>query len=185
MVYELKGKEQLDKVVNDFVSQFGCTAELGTDFNYCYETERLQYSLLMSAVANETFMKFICENHPEAARITDNIFIWSLLHEIGHHETWRLWSDTEQAEFDETKELIDALSMCCEDEEEYAKYCTAYCYILDECVATAWAADYIYFHEKELREFWEKWTEELWTFCIVNDFDEGLKAFQKGDYNVS
>lgn len=177
MVYELKGKEQLDKVINGFVSQFGCTAEFGADFNYCYETGKLQYSLLMGATANETFIDFICENFPEAAEITDNIFIWSLLHEIGHHETWQLWSDTEQAEFDETKKLIDALSMCCESDEVYAKSCTAYYYILDERVATAWAANYIYFHEKELREFWRDWLEELWTFCIVNDFDEGLKAF--------
>lgn len=177
MVIRLKGEKQLNEVVNDFVSQFGCTAELGTDFNYCYETEEIHFSILMEQVANETFMKFICENFPEAARITDNIFIWSILHEVGHHETWQLWSDTEQNGFDDEKDLIEAFSAVSENSEEYAKCCTAYYYILDERVATAWAARYIYFHEKELREFWEKWTVALHDFCVLNNFDEGLKAF--------
>lgn len=172
----LKNVEQLEKVVTDFVSQFGCTAEFGSDFSYYYDLDKVQFSLLMGDVDDRTFMEFVEKNFPG---VNCNIFIWSLLHEVGHHMTKDLWTDEEQEQFDEDKDHLRNLSECEEflDEENWAGICHMYYEILDERVATAWAADYIYFHEKELKEFWRSWLEVLWDFCVANDFDEGLKAF--------
>ena len=95
--------EEVNKMMNDFVSEFGLRAELGEDFAYYPESEVVTYSFLINERADRTFKTFLCRNFPD---IEADLFLWSLLHEVGHHMTIDQWEPDEQDEFDERKERL-------------------------------------------------------------------------------
>ena len=77
---------ELTKVINNFVSQFGeYSAEVGDCFEVDLSTNIIYYSLYGNVEFEDSFADFILSLDKDIPPI--DIFLWSLLHEIGHLET--------------------------------------------------------------------------------------------------
>ena len=160
--------EELNRVVNDFTERFGLRAELGEDFAYYPESEVVTYSLLINERADRTFSTFLRENFPD---IEADLFLWSLLHEVGHHMTIDQWEDAEQDEFDEKK---DRLSLLYREEdgesgEEIDELFYDYYETPDEFEATSWAADYMRENSEEVEKFNREMKDMLMHFFFLNN----------------
>ena len=140
---EVKGLELFNKVVDKFVSKWDCSARVGTEFAYFYLTNEISWSLLVTEDADKYFQSFLNENFPD---ITADTFIWSLLHEVGHHETIDDWTPEEQEEFDAKKDFIEELYKAKQDK----KISYLYFSLPDEYAATCWAAEYIRENPEEI-----------------------------------
>ena len=92
-------------VLNDFLKPFDCVAYLGTDFCYHTATNSISIALFVTEEADRSFNDFIKTEFPE---IDASLFIWSFLHELGHHETE---DDFEDEDYDDELENY-------EDDEE-------------------------------------------------------------------
>lgn len=160
----LKGVKKINDIISELVSQFDCTCEMGLDFSYYYDSSNITWSILVSETADDSFNKFLKEEYPD---ITADIFLWSLLHEIGHHETCDMWTEEEQLHFDELKIKLEEDT----DDKDYLTSCIEYYHIPDEYEATKWAANYIIENEEYLIEFWGKLQEAIINFYVVNNIE--------------
>ena len=78
-----------------------------------------------------------------------DIFLWSLLHEVGHHETW---DDLTNEEMSLSQEMKYAISEC--ENLRPNDRDKIYFYIPDEYLATEWAAQYMRDNVQEVTKFW-------------------------------
>ena len=161
---ELKGVEEINNIINNFVSKFECTAEMGLDFSYYYATNTIEWTFFITEITDDSFIKFLEEKFPD---INCNIFIWSLLHEVGHHETIDSWTYEEQECFDKEKDRIQALF----NQTSSSEYCFQYYSLPDEMLATTWAANYIRNNKDEIRTFYEEFRSGIYRFAELNDID--------------
>lgn len=161
-INDLKGIEKVNQIIDSFVNQFGLRSEMGTDFSYYYPINKITWSFFMTEESNKSFEKFVENTFPD---INCNTFIWSLLHEIGHHETIDNWTGDEQYIFDSMKEDLEDRLL----EEKEFDICTEYYSVPDELEATTWAAEYIRDHEPELRSFWDKFQVAANEFAELNE----------------
>lgn len=65
-------------------NEFDCDVELGTDFAYWYSKSLITYTLAITDKQGESFVAFAESLFPD---IKADVFLWSFLHELGHHET--------------------------------------------------------------------------------------------------
>ena len=131
--------EPITKVLNDFLAPFECEARLGTDFAYYTDDSSITYALLVRDESEEAFQKFVEKLFPN---IHAPIFLWSILHELGHHET------EDEFEDDEWEDYMALTSMDISNEVYFE---------LDiERAATVWAGEYIQSHVDEVAELWNK-----------------------------
>lgn len=128
----------ITKIINEFLEPFECEAKVGLDFAFYSESNTITYSLVLVDRFAQSFENYCKSLFPD---VQANIFIWSLLHEVGHRETE---DDFDDEEWEEYMEVIGSeLS-----EQEY--------YSLPiEHAATVWAGEYIQSHEKEITRLWE------------------------------
>ena len=161
---EVKGLELFNKVVDKFVSKWDCSARVGTEFAYFYLTNEISWSLLVTEDADKYFQSFLNENFSD---ITADTFIWSLLHEVGHHETIDDWTPEEQEEFDAKKDFIEELYKAKQDK----KISYLYFSLPDEYAATCWAADYIRENPEEIEALLEELKEVAKVFYKLNEVE--------------
>lgn len=161
---ELKGVEKVNNVINEFVRQFYLESEMGEDFSYYYPINKITWSFLMTEDSNRAYKTFLNKHFPD---IDCNIFVWSILHEVGHHETIDEWDGDDQYEFDIKKENLEQRLV----EEDEFKVCSEYYEIPDEMKATTWAAEYIREHKEEIDAFYEKFKKVVYEFVELNDVD--------------
>lgn len=162
---EIKGLDIINKVVNDFVSEWDCTAKAGANFAYYYLKDEISWTLLITEDADRYFQSFLKKNFPD---ITANVFIWSLFHEVGHHETIDMWSDEEQEEFDRIKDEL---------EKEYGKekdksLSYKYFSLPDEFEATCWAAEYMRTYPEKVKQLFEKLSVAVRKFYELNEVED-------------
>ena len=161
---EVKGLELFNKVVDKFVSKWDCSARVGTEFAYFYLTNEISWSLLVTEDADKYFQSFLNENFPD---ITADTFIWSLLHEVGHHETIDDWTPEEQEEFDAKKDFIEELYKATHDKIiSYLQFSLPYAY-----AATCWAAEYIRENPEEIEALLEELKEVANIFYKLNEVE--------------
>lgn len=161
---EVKGLELFNKVVDKFVSKWDCSARVGTEFAYFYLTNEISWSLLVTEDADKYFQSFLNKNFPD---ITADTFIWSLLHEVGHHETIDDWTEEEQEFFDSEKERIDELYRQSTNKDLSYLYFN----LPDEYAATCWAADYIRENPEEIEALLEELREVAKVFYKLNEVE--------------
>lgn len=169
-MWGLKHIDELKKVVDDFVEErFNIKTEIDTDFAYYPHEKVVTWSFFMAEKSDKYFQQFVALEFPD---ITADIFLWSLLHEIGHHMTYDEWSD---AEFNFNEEIKDAASKILEKEnpteaeDKYAHF--LYFSAPDEWRATEWAANYMETHSHSVEKFWLKFTEEFNKFLTLNQVE--------------
>ena len=130
--------DKVNTIINNFVSQFDCYAEAGYDFAYHSDKNLITYSFVVLDDFAESFPRFAESIHPVKA----DIFLWSLLHEIGHHETEDDFTEEEEEEYREiASSNISA--------EEYYNLPIEY-------AATDWAGEYMETHSAEVAQFWNE-----------------------------
>lgn len=133
-----KELNQITNIINDFLAPFDCTAEPGTDFAYYNRKNKITFALTVVDTFSDSFVKFAESLYP----IHADIFLWSLLHELGHHET-------EDDFEDEDEDYYYAALKTIKTDEEYYN-------LPQEYAATAWAGEYMETHEVEVARLWNK-----------------------------
>lgn len=130
--------DKINQILNDFLAPFECECELGTDFEYITTDSLIRYALVVPGGSSEAFLHHVEQLFPN---IKADIFIWSVLHELGHHETVDDFED--------------------EDWEDYMEKCgrglsnEAYFELDIEDAATRWAGEYIQSHVEEIAKLWK------------------------------
>ena len=151
----LKGVKRISRIINEFLKPFECTARMGTDFCYLYHKNLIFYSIVWMNNGAEDFLNSVLRLEPE---VEADVFLWSLLHEVGHHETYDEISDEENDYCDDTKKKIEEGELPNE----------LYYDMIDERLATEWAVEYANTHKEELKAFWEKLQPAIMDFYRLN-----------------
>jgi hypothetical protein len=149
---KIKGINRLDRVLTRFAKQFDCDVMLDTDFYCILTSNRIAYSLVVSKASSTSFMNRVQRLYPD---INADEFLWSFLHEIGHIETYE---DMTEEEIRETMGVKDCENIT--DEEYYE--------LLDEYLATEWAANYMRENQEQIAKFWKKVRKNIMYIYRVN-----------------
>jgi len=150
--------EMLDKKLTDFAENFGIeSVNLGEDFCYSPASETITYTIYWQDNDDE-FISLVDEKYN--ADIHDWFFIFSLLHEIGHHETW---DELTQEDLDNDLLLRNAIAF-------FDNQGLAYINLKAEHLATSWALDFI---ENNSEEVW-KFQSECWEIIQKIYEEKGL-----------
>lgn len=153
----MKGLSKITKLLNDFVRTIDeeLFVEEDGDFAYYPLSNKITYSLVVSEKGNADFMQSVEFFNP---KVKCDIFLWSILHEIGHHETIDELSDADLRD----SELIKFLAAGGAIPEERYYECP------DERAATGWAVQYAESHTAILAEFWEELQKAIMRFYKLN-----------------
>ena len=166
-MWNLEHLEELKAVVDEFVvKRFGLNTEVDTDFAYYPDFGFVTWSFFMTEKSDKYFQQFVKQEFPN---INADIFLWSLFHEIGHHMTYKEWSEKEQEFSNEVKSAASKVL----DKEEVGEAEERYSYFLyfsapDERRATEWAAHYMETHAESVEKFWRKFVDEFNQFLSLN-----------------
>ena len=164
---ELKGIRKVEKIIHDFTTKnFGVTARLDTEFEaFCDNGRKLiGYTFLTDEGGEGELIADAIQRYPN---LNADIFLWGLMHEVGHCMTEQMWTPEEREYFNNQKKII-------EDEEvefEIANVCYHCC--PDEFFATRWAGDYMMAHPRKMKKFWNKLQTELLKMYRKNGLIEG------------
>ena len=158
----LYGTNELLELCNDFVAEIGDfeEIELNTEF-FCYPTtNEIFISVLASANAVKEFMDTL-----SARTSIDDIseFTWSLLHEVGHCQTWHMMNQRTINHCKHTKRKIERGSIPS----------VAYYTLTDERIATDWAIRYVEQNHKAVKAFDKMALALLTEFFVSNEVDLG------------
>lgn len=165
----VKGLKKLNSVITKQLMPFGISEAIcSNDFSYWYVEEEVHYKLTQT-IEDEWFMEFIKETF---GYVPTNSFIMSLLHEVGHHNTYDELEDEDINFSEDEKERISE-EMQTADAERTKALEWEYFNLPDEIVATEWAVDYAVNHTEEIKQMWEEILTALQEFYerngITND----------------
>lgn len=151
----------IDRVLNNFLkdNEIDCRAEMGTDFAYYTDDEIVTYSLVVSERMNDLFLQFA---QARGLKVDCGIFLLSFFHEVGHHLTIDDLTEEEEEECEAIKASLNS-----EDDKDCVKYFS----LLDECLATSWAIDYINEHVKEVEQLALKLQKAIHSFMKANNVE--------------
>lgn len=162
---EIKGTKKLDKLINDYVKKFGCTAELGSEFCYWHDDEVINYSLIIPVPSDKMWRAYVKK---EFNFLITNIFMFSLLHEVGHHYTMDLFTECQREDEERAVEKIEKVLTKSDnktlDNALYLKYFD----LPMEKIATKWAVNYYKRHKFSINHFYKKLNKELKKFYKIN-----------------
>lgn len=147
-------EDVLVSLVDEFLEPFGCTAEFSNDFSYCPEDNEITFTILYSERADRLFREYIKSHFSFEV---PNLFMMSLLHEVGHAMTLFTFSKTEMENAHHAKELIENDLKEEDTDETFSKY-----FDLDiEKVATEWAVNYYRSNSEKIEDFYLKFEKTL------------------------
>ena len=162
----LRGEKKLTLFIEKFYKNLGydeIECFLDADFAYYQTTNEISYSLLTMPVNDAAFSEYLKEKYPDAPQI--NMFVFSLLHELGHYLTLPLISKKKRRKWRKKKKMLEKTRIY-SDSDKYNLQ-LAYCNLPDERIATQKAVellinnyDYVKQFEanvmKKIFEFYEK-----------------------------
>ena len=154
----------LDKKINNYCKKFGIDKIFcDKEFSYYPETDRISYTIIQYTI-DDIIIQLINEKYN--VDIEPFYFIFSLLHEIGHHMTI-----DELTEEERENDLIcrQMVIPYIEDEIGQGK---AYINLTAEDLATSWAIDYIRNHLEECARTQDRFIK------IINHYYK-KKSFRK------
>ena len=170
---KVKGLKKIKKVVNEFTQTFGVKAVWNVDFEAHPELMRVGFTIVVDSDLNSIFLQDCEERFPE---IHTNLFIWLLMHEIGHCMTEGFWSDEDSRYFlatkDRTSEYFGYFLNENDPEETFETVQfwvnDIYHAMPDEYLATNWAGNYMKKHPKKMAKFAAKINEAIKELCEKN-----------------
>lgn len=140
---KLKGVRKLESKVNKFLAPFNLKSKLGEDFAYFFDSELVQFSVELVNEIDEEYIDFIKN---EFDYNVPNMFLFSFLHEVGHHMTA---DELEEKDFEEDDALKFEISENI-NTDNFHEYALKYFHCPTEYLANKWAIDYYRKHEKEV-----------------------------------
>ena len=157
---KIKGMKHLEKIVNEFTRTFGVIAHWNPDFEALPTQKIIGFTVFVEEDMEEVFLADAEARFPE---VHASLFLWLLMHEIGHCMTDYLWTAEDEAYFEETRNSLD----------DYFGYDVMakndwYHKIGDEYMATKWAGEYMMAHPKKMKKFNKKMNEAMRIFCKKN-----------------
>ncbi len=158
---KLKGIEKVEKIVSGFAGQFGVTARFDTEFEaFCDNGRRIVgYTFLINEGGCGHFVEDAIKRYPD---VEADLFLWALMHEIGHCMTESMWTPEEREYFYYQKDMIA-------DSEVEVEHMNAWYHACpDEFMATKWAGDFMRNHPKQMKKFWKKFKKALMYFYKEN-----------------
>ena len=157
---ELKGVTVINNILNEFLEQFDCSADIGEDFCYWERTSEINYAFVVASNNDIWFKEFANSLMPN---LNCDIFLLSLFHEIGHHETIDDIEDDVLRECWKIKgELNQKKTFTKEDNFRYFN-------LPDEKAATEWGLQYMIDHKAEVADLWRKLQPAILNFYRLND----------------
>ena len=132
------------EIINEFLEPFGCHAKLGKAFETVLNEHLISFSIDEPDEGEKEFFKSLYELHKP--KVSCDIFLWSLLHEIGHNETLSKTSSDNWENYKNLRKQIISGKV-----PPYAYY-----YHTIEWLASEWAVNYANTHFEELTKFWNK-----------------------------
>lgn len=175
MVEKLKGVEALESVFTEVFKSFGISkVELGTEFAYWYISESITFKLDYSKV-DKWFDEFV---QTKFHLLNYDWFMFSFLHEIGHHKTIDTISTGLQTRIDRKKDRYEKIMnfkfikwyICPTFIKK--KLENKYFQLYDEMKASRWAVKYYRTHTKEIAKMSKKLTFALHQFYKINNVTE-------------
>lgn len=144
--------DKLVEIVDEFVAPFGLDSDYDSDFYYDIEEARVYFSILVSERSDRLFKKYVKNTFNFD---TPNIFIISLLHEIGHAETLNTITAKQfKADHKAKKALTQTLDAMSNDDPNYDEVFSKYFDLTIEKIATQWAVDYYKANRKRCDDFY-------------------------------
>lgn len=147
-------EDLLVSLVDDFLEPFGLDSELDSDFGYDSEDERVYFSILYTERSDRLFKQYI---QKEFNFDPPNLFMISLLHEVGHAYTLPTFSKTIIKATNKAKKLIEKELEKNDSDTIYSSYFD----LSIEKVATAWAVDYYKSNKTRCDEFYSRFEKTL------------------------
>lgn len=150
----IRGLRKLNKAVTIQLKPFGIDkAECSTEYAYYRNSERISFKLTEDTLEDRWFMEFVKERFGYNVKYP---FIFSLLHEVGHHMTDDDLDDMtydfcegEKAYIDEEMQTATDIKTCKALEWKYFG-------LPDEILATTWAVDYMKSHPRKVERMWNE-----------------------------
>ena len=149
----LKGKKQINRIMNNYLRKFGLKAFLDTDFAAYMEDKEVGYALMVADASDKYFIPF-CESIDKDVKA--DVFLLSIFHEIGHHMTWDNFSDAQKDKGWAAKEIIEQIIKETDDKEVIARENYNYFNLPEERAATEWGLNYIKTHADEVAGLWRR-----------------------------
>lgn len=174
----LNGLDKLNKAVSALLKPFGIKrAFADTEFVYYYpdkdasKRDRKTLPAISFSITESDYDKFILQFVEEQFNYTCiNAFMLSLLHEVGHHKTFKDISQEENTYCDDIKvtlsnklEALDNPSF-----EDLKPIRVEYLLLPDEYKATEWAVNYIKENEELVARMWNVIENALFDFYAKN-----------------
>lgn len=173
--------DALEDMLNSFVSIFDIEARFvfDGDFEAIPDDDLVIVPLLFGDASATAFMEHIAQNYdiPHFNPMTaNNIFIFSLLHEIGHCMTEALIEsdyDDDEIEIIEAERAMinEAIADVAINSEEWHTLYDRYFCLPDEHLATDWAVEYYTKHRAECDKFAEQYHEAMRVFIERNGLE--------------
>lgn len=143
---------------------FYVSIRYGADFAYYYRNDIVRYSFVTCKLQDELMKEFWALNGLE---YNCDIFLMSLLHEIGHYMTEDEWSAEESNNFTEMKKDLDGNTR----EGNFA-----YWNVPDEYRATEWAIDFINNNPEKCKVFWTECRKRIMDIYVEAGLDRKYTA---------
>lgn len=156
----LKGLENIENILNNFLKEFDCEAEIGSDFAYWSAKSLITVTLTVSESNDRDFQEFCKKLEPN---LYCDTFLLSFFHELGHHETIDEWEDDEYLDMAIQKEKINKIKVS-QKEKNFI-----YFNIPDEKRATEWGLTYMMKHQQEVTLLWNNLQQAILKFYELND----------------
>jgi hypothetical protein len=155
----LKNVDELLELCDDFVNEIDdFEINLNTDF-FCFPTTN---EIFISVLANANSIQEFRENLYSRTDVHDiSEFTWSLLHEVGHCQTWHIMNDRTINRCKHIKRKIERGSIPT----------TVYYGLTDERIATDWAINFVKENYDEVQAFDVEALTLLTKIFIDNDID--------------
>lgn len=150
----MKGLNKITEKINEFLKPFDCECKPGTDFAYYYAYSLITYSFIVPTRDRLEFLDSVNRLNP---KVEADMFLWSLLHELGHHETMDFLED------DEAEECVHIKENITENNRKDYYDC------IDEVMATTWAVDFANENYSLLENFWKELQPLIFDFYSLND----------------
>lgn len=149
----LKGVRPINKCIAKYIKKWDLkVGGLDLSFSYLPTKKEVYWTPIVCEKADKEFADFF---ESLGCEVKADVFIYSLLHEIGHSQTLDEVSDEDYYYSHDRKA-----------DEEITN--TEYFNLPVEIVATQWAVDYLNTHTEEVAEFWKKLQPRIMNFYAKN-----------------